>query len=51
MRLQRICSGTVKVVPEGTAYDAAMYREITEPTAAPVVELRIEKKKEKEKAK
>lgn len=47
MRLQRICSGTVKVVPLGTAYDAAVYREITDQTAAPVVELRIEKKKKK----
>lgn len=49
MRLQRICSGTVKVVPSGTAYDAAVYREITEPTTDPVVELKIEKKKRKAK--
>jgi len=47
MKLQRICSGNVKVVPSGTAYDAAVYREITEPTAVQVVELKIEKKKRK----
>jgi hypothetical protein len=47
MKLQKICSGNVKVVPSGTAYDAAVYREITEPTTAPVVELKIEKKKRK----
>ena len=50
MKLQKTCSGTVKVVPEGTAYDAAVYREIIDqPTAAPVVELKIEKKKRKAK--
>lgn len=32
MRLQRICSGNVKVVPSGTAYDAAVFRELKEPT-------------------
>lgn len=32
MKLQYKCSGAIVVVPQGTAYDAAMFREIKEPT-------------------